>query len=111
MQVLNNKNQIIPNLYAAGEATGGIFGRSRIPCHSLIDALVGGRASGAAARKQGQCHHPGKGEGKDLFHSVHSCSSLCSRRLLTCGMIIDDHGDAVALFPSCYKPGGALDSG
>lgn len=46
MQVLNNKNQIIPNLYAAGEATGGIFGRSRIPCHSLIDALVGGRAAG-----------------------------------------------------------------
>ena len=48
-----------------------------------------------------------KGEGKDLFHSVHSCSSL-----LTCGMmIINDHSDAVALVLSCYKPGGALDSG
>ena len=53
-----------------------VLNTSVVVFHSLCNALVGGRASGAAACKQGQCHHPGKGEGKDLFHSVHGQSSM-----------------------------------
>lgn len=40
---------VIPRLYAAGEVTGGLFGRARLPSHSSIDALVMGRIAGQSA--------------------------------------------------------------
>ena len=44
------KGGVMKGLYAAGEATGGLFGeRGRIPSHSVTDALVMGRAAGKSA--------------------------------------------------------------
>lgn len=44
------KGGVMKGVYAAGEATGGLFGeRGRIPSHSVTDALVMGRAAGRSA--------------------------------------------------------------
>lgn len=42
----------IPNLFAAGEATGGIHGRNRLMGNSLLDVVVFGRRAGAAAARR-----------------------------------------------------------
>ena len=39
----------IPNLYAAGETSGGVHGRNRLMGNSLLDILVFGRRAGKAA--------------------------------------------------------------
>jgi len=45
----------IPNLYVAGEASGGVHGRNRLMGNSLLDILVFGRRAGRhAARKAKQ---------------------------------------------------------
>lgn len=48
-EVLDVRGEVIPRLFAAGEATGGLFGRDRIPSHSLTDALTGGLSAGKKA--------------------------------------------------------------
>lgn len=48
-EVLDRQGRKIPNLFAAGEATGGLFGVSRIPSHSITDALVTGLSAGKLA--------------------------------------------------------------
>jgi succinate dehydrogenase / fumarate reductase flavoprotein subunit len=42
----------IPNLYVAGEASGGIHGRNRLMGNSLLDVLVFGRRSGKNAAER-----------------------------------------------------------
>ena len=43
---------VMKGVYAAGEATGGLFGeRGRIPSHSVTDALVMGRIAGRSAAR------------------------------------------------------------
>lgn len=43
---------VMRGVYAAGEATGGLFGeRGRIPSHSVTDALVMGRIAGQSAAR------------------------------------------------------------
>ncbi|HTU00290.1 MAG TPA: FAD-binding protein, partial [Candidatus Sulfotelmatobacter sp.] len=45
----------VPNLYAAGEVSGGVHGRNRLMGNSLLDILVFGRRAGvAAAERAGQ---------------------------------------------------------
>lgn len=39
----------VPNLFAAGEVSGGVHGRNRLMGNSLLDILVFGRRAGAAA--------------------------------------------------------------
>jgi succinate dehydrogenase/fumarate reductase flavoprotein subunit len=41
----------IPNLFAAGETSGGVHGRNRLMGNSLLDILVFGRRAGLAATK------------------------------------------------------------
>jgi len=41
----------IPNLFVAGEASGGVHGRNRLMGNSLLDVLVYGRRAGAAAAR------------------------------------------------------------
>lgn len=41
----------IPNLFVAGEASGGVHGRNRLMGNSLLDVLVFGRRAGAAAAR------------------------------------------------------------
>lgn len=42
----------IPNLFVAGEASGGIHGTNRLMGNSLLDVVVFGRVAGTAAAKQ-----------------------------------------------------------
>ena len=42
----------VPNLYAAGEVTGGVHGRNRLMGNSLLDVIVFGRAAGKAVAEQ-----------------------------------------------------------
>lgn len=42
----------IPNLYVAGEASGGIHGTNRLMGNSLLDVVVFGRVAGTAAAKK-----------------------------------------------------------
>ncbi len=48
----------VSNLFAAGEATGGIHGRNRLMGNSLLDVVVFGRRAGeAAARRSREIEH------------------------------------------------------
>jgi succinate dehydrogenase / fumarate reductase flavoprotein subunit len=42
----------VPNLYAAGEVSGGVHGTNRLMGNSLLDVVVFGRRAGAAAADQ-----------------------------------------------------------
>ena len=42
----------VPNLYAAGEVTGGVHGRNRLMGNSLLDVIVFGRAAGKSVAEQ-----------------------------------------------------------
>jgi succinate dehydrogenase/fumarate reductase flavoprotein subunit len=48
-QVLNAEGNIIENLYAAGEVTGGIHGSNRLGGNALADINVFGRIAGKNA--------------------------------------------------------------
>lgn len=49
--VLDKSGAPIPGMFAAGEVTGGIFGKDRIEGTGLIDAVVHGRIAGRNAAK------------------------------------------------------------
>ena len=48
-RVYNENGEIIENLYAAGEVTGGIHGTNRLGGNALTDTIVFGRIAGASA--------------------------------------------------------------
>lgn len=50
-RVLDQEGRIIPGLYAAGEATGGVHGANRLGGNSLTDAVTFGRMAGAEAAR------------------------------------------------------------
>merc|ERR1711865_1334868 len=50
-EILTTDNKIIPGLYAAGEAMGGVHGNNRLGGNSLLDCVVFGRVSGRAAAR------------------------------------------------------------
>jgi len=50
-QVLNTNGQIIPGLFAAGEATGGVHGTNRLGGNALADIHTFGRIAGANAAR------------------------------------------------------------
>ncbi len=50
----------IPNLYAAGEVSGGIHGRNRLMGNSLLDVCVFGRRAGIAAARRAREVQMGK---------------------------------------------------
>jgi len=50
----------VPNLYVAGEASGGVHGRNRLMGNSLLDILVFGRRAGIDAAKKAQTSAGGK---------------------------------------------------
>ena len=45
-QVLNNSNQTVKGLYAAGETAGGVHGASRLGSMAVTDCIVFGRIAG-----------------------------------------------------------------
>jgi succinate dehydrogenase/fumarate reductase flavoprotein subunit len=45
-QVLNEKNEPIEGLFAAGEVTGGVHGKNRLAGNSLLECVVFGRIAG-----------------------------------------------------------------
>ncbi len=47
--VLNEQNEVIPGLYAAGEVTGGVHGANRLGGNAVADFVVFGRIAGANA--------------------------------------------------------------
>ena len=47
--VLNEKGEVIPGLFAAGEVTGGVHGANRLGGNAVADFTVFGRIAGAAA--------------------------------------------------------------
>ena len=48
-EVFNKDGEVIEGLYAAGEVTGGIHGKSRLGGNALVDIHVFGRTAGKAA--------------------------------------------------------------
>jgi len=48
-QVIRPNNTVIPGLYVAGEATGGVHDHNRLGGSGLLEAVVFGRLSGASA--------------------------------------------------------------
>ena len=48
-RVLDENDNPIDGLYAAGEATGGIHGKDRLGGNSLADAMVFGKIAGREA--------------------------------------------------------------
>ena len=50
-EVLNEKGEVIPGLFAAGEVTGGVHGANRLGGTAVSDFVVFGRIAGAAASK------------------------------------------------------------
>ncbi len=48
-EVLNEKGEVIPGLFAAGEVTGGVHGANRLGGNAVADFTVFGRIAGAAA--------------------------------------------------------------
>ena len=48
-EVLNEKGEVIPGLFAAGEITGGVHGANRLGGNAVADFTVFGRIAGAAA--------------------------------------------------------------
>ena len=51
-QVLNRDGKPIPNLYAAGEVTGGVHGANRLGGNSISETITFGRIAGANAAMQ-----------------------------------------------------------
>lgn len=51
---------IIPNLYAAGEVSGGVHGQNRLGSNSLLDIFVFGRRSGRSAAQKVKSINTGK---------------------------------------------------
>ena len=50
-RVLDASLDVIPGLFACGEATGGIHGENRLGGNSLLDAVVFGRIAGTNAAR------------------------------------------------------------
>merc|ERR1712203_595228 len=50
-ECIDEKGQVIPGLYVAGEAAGGIHDNNRLGGNSLLDCVVFGRVAGKAACK------------------------------------------------------------
>lgn len=54
-QVLNQQQQVIPGLFAAGEVTGGLHGNNRLGGNSIAETVVFGRQAGQQVFKY--CQH------------------------------------------------------
>merc|ERR1712130_323359 len=50
-EILKADDSVIPGLYAAGEAMGGVHGSNRLGGNSLLDCVVFGRVSGRSAAR------------------------------------------------------------
>ncbi|MDL2217477.1 flavocytochrome c [Christensenellaceae bacterium OttesenSCG-928-M15] len=50
-QVINTSGEVIENLYAAGEVTGGVHGTNRLGGNAITDIIVFGRIAGENASK------------------------------------------------------------
>ena len=48
-EVLNQNDEVIPNLYAAGEVTGGVHGNNRLGGNAVSDVVIFGRIAGSNA--------------------------------------------------------------
>ncbi len=48
-QVMNENNEVIPNLYAAGEVTGGVHGDNRLGGNSVADITIFGKIAADSA--------------------------------------------------------------
>lgn len=51
-QVIDEKGNVIPGLYAAGEVTGGIHGTNRLGGNALADITVFGKIAGENVVKE-----------------------------------------------------------
>jgi aspartate oxidase len=51
---------VVPNLFAAGEVTGGVHGRNRLMGNSLLEIIVYGRRAGRAAALRAREVEPGR---------------------------------------------------
>ncbi len=66
-EVLTPDMKVIPGLYAAGEATGGVFGRSRPDRLGITNSIVFGRTAGRSAAAYSQAADKKAAEAKPLL--------------------------------------------
>jgi fumarate reductase flavoprotein subunit len=50
-EVVDTNGNVIPNLFAAGEVTGGIHGSNRLGGNAIADLVVFGKIAGRNAAK------------------------------------------------------------
>ena len=60
IKINENCETTVENLYAAGEAAGGIHGRNRLMGNSLLDIIVFGREAGRRAAEKSRTVKAGK---------------------------------------------------
>ena len=60
VKISHDSETEIPNLYAAGETTGGVHGRNRLMGNSLLDIIVFGRRAGKNSAARSREVKPGK---------------------------------------------------
>lgn len=61
VEILNDKCEThVPNLYFAGECSGGVHGRNRLMGNSLLDVMLYGRRAGKYATLKAKETNPGK---------------------------------------------------
>ena len=64
---------VVPNLYAAGEVSGGVHGQNRLGSNSLLDIFVYGRRAGRSAAAKAQTVKSGR---LSLAHLEHFADNL-----------------------------------
>jgi succinate dehydrogenase / fumarate reductase flavoprotein subunit/L-aspartate oxidase len=60
VKIDTNSETSVPNLFVAGEASGGLHGRNRLMGNSLLDLMVFGKRSGLAAAARAVAMPQGK---------------------------------------------------
>jgi aspartate oxidase len=60
VKIDTNSETNVPNLFVAGEASGGLHGRNRLMGNSLLDLMVFGKRSGLTAAARAAAMQQGK---------------------------------------------------
>ena len=91
IRINNHCETEVPNLYAAGEVSGGVHGTNRLMGNSLLDVTVYGRRAGIDAAQKAPLVEPGKLtlEHIDKYHRELQKAGIVTER--TSPMVLPDY--------------------